>query len=61
HEPRLVPEPALHHRLDRHIQLSEDLRDPRQHAGLVRDVEVQVERRGDRVANSAFGDWGPGE
>src|SRR4051794_1897415 len=45
HEPRLLPQPLLDHRLDGYILQAEHLRHLREHAGPVVDLHVQVERR----------------
>ena len=45
HEPRVLAEPLLHDRLDRHALQPEDLGHLREHAGPVGHLEVQVEGR----------------
>ena len=47
HQPRLVAEPLLDDRLDRHAVVGQHLGHRRQHARLVGDLEVQVEGRDD--------------
>ena len=57
HQPRLVAQALLHDRLDRHVLERQHLRDLRQHARLVGDLEVQVEgaRRRPGRSRSALG------
>ena len=52
HQPRVLPQPLLHDRLDRRALQAEDLRDLREHAGPVGDLQVQVERRLDVARRS---------
>ena len=47
HQAGVVAEAALDDALDRDLVAAEDVGDPRQHAGPVGDLEVQVERRAD--------------
>ena len=54
------PEPSLHDRLDRDAVLAEHLRDVGEHAGLVGDLQVQVEGADDVLRPARSGSGGRG-